>query len=1285
MKLETLQKYLAHSNRFSEVEKNEILSLYTRSQTWASEAKLCAKREAYGEATIKFEKSCNLLQDDPLKQIDILDEARASRNRDMATSLYSSGDTSKAIKHYKLAKGLYEKDGCRTRPELDPDRAKTSAILASALSKNGDHNGAIQQSHHTLELLQEDYCRDRQELDLTRAKTTEILASALMSNGDKTAALEQYQKSQNLLTSQYCAAKAELDPLRANLAIILGNILNDTGDHYQAIEQYQYAQSILGDDFCSEKLELDPLRAQIPTGLAAALGKIGDRSNTIGLLQKALDLYQGDYCRGRAELVSRHSATILILADALRGQGDNIDAIEHYKKANTLLHSDACKNQPELDTSRVYVSINLAITLSDIGYIADAIKELKRAETMLQSKDYRSRQELDPDRAKVATSLANIIEQTGDNTGAVEKYQYAQALYEAEYCQERVELDPERARVALSLANSLKMAGDHAGAIEQYSRAQFIYHGEHCCNLPELDSNRADAILSLADYSLQNGDPKNGIVQYRQALSLLNGDYCKNQTTLDPMRAVASMRLGISLLASNAHAEGYELVQYCCELWENKIESYWLPQNIQRFWCYAAASNFLTHFPDSQSWTLEKSQIMARMLELAPDDGAGGTLEQSWQSVRKQYMLFHKNWLKHCTNTKDFEFIPKIILAIQGRELATEILDEWSDQKYSELPVSLQEYIEIRKDLRDIVQHSHSGETRPSSLRGDSITTQQNEHSSEDLRLSDATNSINTDKFDSEQYNDLQTKLSIARTAAAQEPGFENIFPDPKHFSLDALQSSISLPNRQALLLMIQLDDQMGLLLIRTDSKCIWIEGGNFTQTLTAIKRLYLSCEQGNLRGRFRRMSYQQAQTEYSKRDLDEQALKATQLSRFWPEMISEVTTSCWNPLLPHLSNIEELIILPQGDFHSFPLLAGKPSNITLIFYPGLIFYAMKRGLLSADNAPENEIQSECNVGLLCYSAKNVNESHLPGVDIEIRKIRHLYSERLPENNIELLKSPNPYPQKSLSLDVFHFAGHGSVDPNDLHSTSLLIGGGGAERQRMLGVYDILTGKAKVKHAYIGACTAGRIRDNSQGTPLGITTSLLRKGTHSVTAALMPIDDNLASQFGYLWHTERITSLLEDNTINPNAILKRTQLALLKYYKEEYIPRLRDLWMERIKSEFGNARASFRLKDTTINQVSEVFRLTTKQVAQFRNAEKHICGVKDGLFQRLSPFLERIKIKTPKIKSSTPSLKVSPQAKATHMINMLDRMGCFSVDIREQGSIPIELGIMLYCYRVYGE
>ncbi len=938
----------------------------------------------------------------------------------------------------------------------------------------------------------------------------------------------------------------------------------DQNDYDFAREKYRQALSLLKKPPLQKYGWLDFYRADIAGDIGTIEIKACNYSSAVNDYEKSLHFYESYFCFNRPELAPNRAGVAMNLGVAHRNLGQYNEAAKNYKKAEEIYEGEYCFNRPELAPERARVAMNLGVAHRNLGQYNEAVASYEKAETIHAGKYCSSRPELAPERARVAMNLGVVYRNLEQYTEAITSYKKAEGIYGGVYCSNRPELDPSRARVAINLGNAYNNLGQYTEAVESYKKAEEIHAGEYCSNRPELDPSRARVAINLGNAHRKLEEYTKAVASYKKAEEIHEGEYCINHFELAPDRASVAMNLGVVYYDLEDYIKAVASYKKAERIYEGDSFGHWLPLLKDRCVFYANFSDLLSEMESPFLWAKDKSQRMANFIELLPDIEGEGENASLWKSMREEFIRFHLNWLEFSIKSKSYDQISIILFAIQGREVAAEVLEQLVDDSTLESE-HIKEYLKLRSQLRKMVERQgrtsgHSKPFNPDKRAGGIENDAQRE-----ARLT-------AEAEARKEYNRLYQEMVLVRGLAAKEPGYEVLQLSYDQFSSEQIKNKLD--NHQALVLAIDFKEVEGILLLFKEREPVWLPLTGLAKRAGETEKLVsFNVRQGS--GQLYRRNLSRGE--------EKPVIKFSpeECNSFWPQQIKENRQQFWEPLLTNLEGITELFILPQGRLHQFPFEAGKPEGVNLLFYPGLIFWAFAHGLLEQKRR-EDTVTSSYDVALL-YD-KNTD---LDGVKKEAETICATYQDS-PALTLETLDSPKPYPTESLHINLLSFCGHGEDDPQNPYSTVMVTGNNGK-----LGSPHIVSGKSRVEYAFINSCTTGKIRENVYGTPLGLVSGYMRRHSKAVAAALQPISDYWASCFSGIFHSLWKDELLKGNQPELSAVITQTKIE----FRRQVGNILKQEWLQIL---IAHALENRTLQPDMLENLRIIFLLNEEDVERIR-------------------------------------------------------------------------------------
>ncbi|MDU8930067.1 CHAT domain-containing protein, partial [Alisedimentitalea sp. MJ-SS2] len=464
---------------------------------------------------------------------------------------------------------------------------------------------------------------------------------------------------------------------------------------------------------------------------------------------------------------------------------------------------------------------------------------------------------------------------------------------------------------------------------------------------------------------------------------------------------------------------------------------------------------------------------------------------------------FHANWLQFCLDNGDHEVIPEVLLALQGREVATAVLDGLALDEGEIASEALAAYQTARRELREMSERMQSGTPAAQAQMA--------------------------------AYRDRQAELQVLRDAARQEPGFELLSLPQSRVDAEALQGSLA-EDEALLVLMTQHNKQdmavnAHAVLMKRDS----VEHVPCYGLLKSAEVMQGFCRDvaaGHAGGRgYRRGGFESPQSEMvqaSYEDFAEEAQEAAEvdsgpgllkrlaglfgrkeqgevatgpevvseprkLDAFWPALEAHQNKDLWSRLAPHLKGVRRVIGITHGALHLVGLTAGAPEDLEIVQYPGLVFFALKRGLYGggAEAEPLATMPGAAprHIGVLSHDDGNIPLAAAEGDAVSAMWQAADQAE---------VAFPASWPEGT-ALDYLHVASHGATPDT---GPVILLGPGKTIDEATVSegpVADVV---------FLNICLGGHSADRPlDGSPSGLVSGFLRRGSQVVIAALPPVPD----------------------------------------------------------------------------------------------------------------------------------------------------------------------------------
>ena len=452
-------------------------------------------------------------------------------------------------------------------------------------------------------------------------------------------------------------------------------------------------------------------------------------------------------------------------------------------------------------------------------------------------------------------------------------------------------------------------------------------------------------------------------------------------------------------------------------------------------------------------WAWTKSQRMARELELAlPSDEHRHSSE-----LRRPFSAFHSKWLKYSAE-HDLERIPVILSAIQGRKLAAQIQEELDQDPTP--PPEVEAYRDLRHRLidlrRDLIEESEritrgrricGGKTDPE-LPGDrrlhtNPVTGVGGSGIQDLMVA---------------YKTDLAKVSDLRRDAARHEGYATLMHPFEPVTVEDLQEKLAGDEALVLLIDRAVDGPhgQGAYVVRQGHAPKWIQLDDMSQCMV--------------------------------KGQDDASVPSTHEAEFW-QACNGLRERLWTPLQHDLQGVKKAVVVTHGRLHLLPLEAGRPDDLELIFYPGLIYFNQRR--------PTKWPAGRLRLGLCSYPGDE-DQTQIPLTGAECRMIADLHRQVRDTPDIE-------YPldfDVPRSIELLFLSCHGRSDFTHPGRNSLAIG-----RGKSLDARRIHAGGVHAYYVFASACLGGVTIEDDDGDPLGLFAGFWLRGARVMIAALVPVPD----------------------------------------------------------------------------------------------------------------------------------------------------------------------------------
>lgn len=508
--------------------------------------------------------------------------------------------------------------------------------------------------------------------------------------------------------------------------------------------------------------------------------------------------------------------------------------------------------------------------------------------------------------------------------------------------------------------------------------------------------------------------------------------------------------------------------------------------------CVSMAAAF-AEMETPHEWAQSTSTGMSVMLELAPPEAAG-----PWLEMRSSFRVFHERWLGYAVREGHVEPIPEILAALQGRDVAADVLDRLAQEAADDAgtDAALAAYQAARAELRRLAESIRDDGAGAFGI-GDSFGDgSRGAGSYGGAGLPPGARNVREAKL-LEEYRALHDKLPALREAAAEVPGFEILRAPHRQVTQAWLRQSLG--HDEAIVLAFVHDGVARAAVLRSDGDGALVHLPIFAEKAADMERFSRSLSG---RGGMRDGSWS--------RDGGEGVgateahavgrMSEGELAVFWDATGEAQRAHLWGPLSESLVGVKRVIGITHGRLQLAALSAGAPDDAEIVQYPGLAFYALARGLYGSRELSTQPTASRISI---------VRGDH---ADLQYSALEEQASVALWQSVGSEVSHPD-YPSDG-HVGLLHVTSHGDLLEDG--SPVILLGRDGSGQMRTLGERDILRGPP-IKAAFLNLCLGGRLsEDPLDGSPSGLVSALMRRGAKVVVAALPPVDDLWASVLGLM-------------------------------------------------------------------------------------------------------------------------------------------------------------------------
>jgi tetratricopeptide (TPR) repeat protein/WD40 repeat protein len=395
----------------------------------------------------------------------------ANTLNDLANVYSDTGDYPKALAMYQKANGLHKK----LLTENHPLYLTSLCNLASTYRALGDYQKALRLYQHALDIRKRLFTDKHPDY----ANSLNDLANVYSDMGDYSKALVMYQRANDL----HKKLLTENHPSYATSLSHLASTYRHMGDYQKALAIFQEASDL----YRKLLTENDPAYADSIINLASVHEAIGNYAKALAQYERVADLRKKLFTENHPA----YADSLSYLANAYRAAGDYPKALVLCYKANELHRKLLTENHPSYPNS-----------LNDLANVYREMGDYPKALALYQKANDLHKKlltENHPNYASSLSNLASVYSAMGDYPRALRLYQHALDL-----CQRLLtENHPAYASMLNDLANVYRQMGDYPKALALYQKANDLLKKLLTENHPSYASslgNLAAVYFAMGDY-----------------------------------------------------------------------------------------------------------------------------------------------------------------------------------------------------------------------------------------------------------------------------------------------------------------------------------------------------------------------------------------------------------------------------------------------------------------------------------------------------------------------------------------------------------------------------------------------------------------------------------------------------------------------------------------------------------------------------------------------------------------------------------------------------------------
>ena len=1110
-----------------------------------------------------------LLSNEPLNSMTELDNIRVAVAVNHGESLRCLGQIPEAIELCLEARNLYEKESLKSDFQLDRDRAGLYKNLGLCYKELGALDEAIEAFDMSLFIYYKRVLLWERQLDFTRAITLMNLGICFFEKELFPKALEAFEAIERLFEeNDSLQNNMEWGRLLPESIAYRAKCLKCLGRPFETLELAQKAQEIYRVEPFIHQKNLNSSRVQITKFVAMTMIELELWLDALGMFEQLdslasqeipkdkpvlnLELAHIEAMKGRcynnlrlfSEAKVSFSKSQFILSQ-LRHLDSEIEFenIKSFLDANWgACHSReknfdealiklreaqiSCKNclpEPWAAKRLIFIENMIGVCLTNKNEIHEALVQFKQAHELFSSDLLLKSKDLCEEHALLYMNHAACLESADRLGDAVTQYREAIKLYENWQYDVKDRPNDQIAILCIYYGSCLAKLGEYARAYRSLLKAQRLFETETLKPKSEFDEYRARILWEIGNLFLLSRRPSRALEFYHNVQSSLSSTTLDTRSDLKGFRGNILINIGVGYIQMGNFHESLRVWRQVDLLYSKNFDLSKYPHNRGvRAKLLSNMSLLLSHMEDANAWSRASSRRLVSMLELAPRDRVG-----PWAEMRDCFARFHANWLEHCLETEDYETIPEVLLALQGREMLTDAALEQASAADPDGPVD--HYCQTRKRLREIIEAlrgtSEASGVGPSAPMG-----------SDGIRMmagpvgpvtsGPAAEPAHIQALNAE-YRELHGQLGDLRSAAAAVDGFAWLNAGHSRITHTDLCAVLA-PHERALILFPHKESSHGLLLgpqAEDGEASITYIPLPFLPAIAAQARRFDVSISGRMGIRHTQIDPALEPRDghetdsASGEDHTDGAPKVIpfsndEISQFWPEQVKALKSGLWDAVQEHMGDATSLTLLSAGDLHNLSLEPGRPDGVTLTRLPGLSFFALMRGLYTPEEAEEertstndldaNQSEHPSSVAILVDEA---------ATDIPLAATEGRDAARYLKGRGVDVAHPSSYPEAGGgSIGLLHVASHGGIRADEEGMPYSVI----AHSEGSIGE-DRIANAPAARHVFANICVGGQTYDNPlDGDARGLVGGFLRQGSDWVVTSLRPLPDEWTYPFGLL-------------------------------------------------------------------------------------------------------------------------------------------------------------------------